>query len=51
VNAVGGSEARVRAVTIAGAILINFGYLIAMETLTRGRNGRDVRARSARGAR
>ena len=37
VNAVGGSDARVRAVTIAGAILINFGYLIAMETLTRGR--------------
>jgi uncharacterized RDD family membrane protein YckC len=37
VDRVGGSEARVRAVTIAGALLINFGYLIAMETLTRGR--------------
>ena len=37
VDQVGGSDARVRAVTIAGAILINFGYLIAMETLTRGR--------------
>ena len=37
VDRVGGSPARVRAVTIAGALLINFGYLIAMETLTRGR--------------
>jgi uncharacterized RDD family membrane protein YckC len=37
VDQVGGSAARVRAVTIAGAILINFGYPIAMETLTRGR--------------
>ena len=34
---VGGSDARVEAVTIVGALLINFGYLIAMETLTRGR--------------
>ena len=34
---VGGSEARVTAVTIAGVLLINFGYLITMETLTRGR--------------
>lgn len=34
---VGGSSARVEAITIAGAILINFGYLITMETLTRGR--------------
>ncbi len=32
-----GGEARTRAVTIAGVILINFGYLITMETLTRGR--------------
>src|SRR4029453_1208357 len=37
VDRVGGSGARIRAVTIAGALLINFGYLIAMETLTRGR--------------
>jgi uncharacterized RDD family membrane protein YckC len=37
VRQVGGSDARVQAVTIAGALLINFGYLIAMETLTRGR--------------
>jgi uncharacterized RDD family membrane protein YckC len=37
VNQVGGSEARVQAVIIAGVLLINFGYLIAMETLTRGR--------------
>jgi uncharacterized RDD family membrane protein YckC len=37
VNQVGGSAARVRAVQIAGAILINFGYPITMETLTRGR--------------
>ena len=28
---------RVQAVTIAGVLLINFGYLITMETLTRGR--------------
>lgn len=31
VDQIGGSEARVRAVTIAGALLINFGYLIAMQ--------------------
>jgi uncharacterized RDD family membrane protein YckC len=37
VRRVGGSNALVEAVTIAGAILINFGYLITMETLTRGR--------------
>jgi uncharacterized RDD family membrane protein YckC len=37
VRQVGGSGARVEAVTVAGALLINFGYLIAMETLTRGR--------------
>ena len=37
VRRVGGSDARVEAVTIVGALLINFGYLIAMETLTRGR--------------
>ena len=37
VDAIGGSEARVRAVTIAGALIINFGYPITMETLTRGR--------------
>ncbi|HWJ51950.1 MAG TPA: RDD family protein, partial [Propionibacteriaceae bacterium] len=37
VRRVGGSDARIEAVTIAGAILINFGYLITMETLTRGR--------------
>jgi uncharacterized RDD family membrane protein YckC len=37
VGRVGGSDARLEAVTIAGVLLINFGYLIAMETLTRGR--------------
>jgi len=37
VDAVGGSQARVNAVTIAGALIINFGYPITMETLTRGR--------------
>lgn len=37
VDQVGGSSARVTAITIAGVLLINFGYLIAMETLTRGR--------------
>ena len=37
VSQVGGSDARVQAVTIAGVLLINFGYLIIMETLTRGR--------------
>lgn len=37
VDTIGGSEARVRAVTIAGALLVNFGYPITMETLTRGR--------------
>jgi len=37
VDQIGGSQARVRAVTIAGALLINFGYPITMETLTRGR--------------
>ena len=34
---VGGSEARVRAVSIVGGIVIMFGYPITMETLTRGR--------------
>ncbi len=34
---VGGSSARVNAATIAGGLLINFGYPITMETLTRGR--------------
>jgi uncharacterized RDD family membrane protein YckC len=37
VNQAGGSPARVQAVTVAGVLLINFGYLITMETLTRGR--------------
>jgi uncharacterized RDD family membrane protein YckC len=37
VNTIGGSPARVRAVGIAGTLLIMFGYPIAMETLTRGR--------------
>lgn len=37
VDRVGGSEARVQAVTIAGALIINFGYPVAMETVTRGR--------------
>ena len=37
VNQAGGSPARRQAVTIAGVLLINFGYLITMETLTRGR--------------
>jgi uncharacterized RDD family membrane protein YckC len=37
VDTIGGSQARVRAVTIAGALIINFGYPITMETLTRGR--------------
>jgi uncharacterized RDD family membrane protein YckC len=37
VSTIGGSAARVRAVTIAGALMINFGYPITMETLTRGR--------------
>ncbi|HEY5822124.1 MAG TPA: RDD family protein [Propionibacteriaceae bacterium] len=37
VRTIGGSEARVRAVTIAGGIIINFGYPVTMETLTRGR--------------
>ena len=31
------SAARAQAVTIAGVMVIDFGYLIAMETLTRGR--------------
>ena len=34
---VGGSPARQQAVTLAGVILVMFGYLIVMETLTRGR--------------
>ena len=34
---ISGSAARVNALSIAGAIVINFGYLITMETLTRGR--------------
>jgi uncharacterized RDD family membrane protein YckC len=37
VNQAGGSPARVQAVTVAGVLLINFGYPITMETLTRGR--------------
>lgn len=37
VDRVGGSPARVRAVSIAGGLIINFGYPITMETLTRGR--------------
>ena len=37
VHTVGGSPARVRAVTIAGALIVTFGYPIATETLTRGR--------------
>ncbi len=37
VDTVGGSEARLQAITIAGALVINFGYPITMETLTRGR--------------
>lgn len=37
VDTIGGSQARVQAVTIAGALIINFGYPITMETLTRGR--------------
>jgi uncharacterized RDD family membrane protein YckC len=37
VTTIGGSPARVRAVGIAGTLLILFGYPIAMETLTRGR--------------
>lgn len=37
VNTIGGSEARVTAVTLAGALIITFGYPITMETLTRGR--------------
>lgn len=37
VDAVSGSAARVDAVTIAGALIILFGYPIAMETATRGR--------------
>ncbi len=36
------SPARWQATTIAGFILINFGYLIAMETLTRGRTVGDL---------
>lgn len=34
---IGGSSARQSAVTIAGALIVMFGYPIAMETLTRGR--------------
>lgn len=34
---VGGSPARQDAITIAGALIVMFGYLITMETLTRGR--------------
>jgi uncharacterized RDD family membrane protein YckC len=37
VSQVGGSAARQDAVTIAGALIVMFGYLITMETLTRGR--------------
>jgi uncharacterized RDD family membrane protein YckC len=37
VYTVGGSAARQQAVTIAGALVVLFGYPIAMETLTRGR--------------
>ncbi len=37
VSQVGGSPARQDAVTIAGALIVMFGYLITMETLTRGR--------------
>ncbi|MGO1975362.1 MAG: RDD family protein [Propionibacteriaceae bacterium] len=37
VDRVGGSGARVEALTILGALVLTFGYPIAMETLTRGR--------------
>ena len=37
VQQVGGSAARVRAVTIAGSLIVLFGYPIGSETLTRGR--------------
>lgn len=37
IDTIGGSDARVNAVAIAGALIINFGYPITMETLTRGR--------------
>lgn len=37
ISAIGGSSARVSAVTIAGSLLVLFGYPITMETLTRGR--------------
>jgi uncharacterized RDD family membrane protein YckC len=37
VSQVGGSQARQEAVTIAGALIVMFGYPITMETLTRGR--------------
>lgn len=37
VDRVGGSPARVEAFTILGALVLTFGYPIAMETLTRGR--------------
>lgn len=37
VSQVGGSRARVDAVTIAGSLIVLFGYPIACETLTRGR--------------
>lgn len=34
---VSGSDARIRAISIAGSLIISFGYPITMETLTRGR--------------
>jgi uncharacterized RDD family membrane protein YckC len=37
VNQVGGSPSRVQAVTIAGTLVVLFGYPIAAETLSRGR--------------
>src|SRR5690348_8701257 len=37
ISAIGGSPARRDAVAVAGALIILFGYPIAMETITRGR--------------
>lgn len=37
INEIGGSRARVEAVTIAGALIVMFGYPIVSETVTRGR--------------
>jgi uncharacterized RDD family membrane protein YckC len=37
IGEIGGSPARVNAVTIAGALIVMFGYPIGTETLTRGR--------------